>query len=266
MRESQIKEEPDKNAHCFTGEDTGYTEKIWLLASEYDCCKIGENFLYQTPEKNRLLWFLRVLLIVVWVTIIVFFVLHRKDLTPSAVIEFTPANPLLAAIVMLLLFALKSVSIVIYSGILYTANGLLFPLPLAIMLNVLGTAIMVTIPYLFGRRSGASAARHIISKYPKAEQFNEFRKKNDFLFVLLVRLVRLLPYDVVSLYMGAVSIEYKKYLLGSLLGILPSTITFAAMGMGIADNRSLQFVIALFIELLCVAVSVLIYRRKRELK
>lgn len=32
-----------------------------------------------------------------------------------------------------------------------------------------------------------------------------------------------LPCDVGSLYMGAVHVEYKKYLLGSLLGMNPNT-------------------------------------------
>lgn len=109
---------------------------------------------------------------------------------------------------MLALFALKSLSIVIYSGVLYAANGILFPLPVAILLNLIGTVIMVTVPYQIGRRTGASAVDDIRAKYPKTEAIHSLRAKNDFLFSFLVRMVRL-PSDVASLYMGAVHVEYK---------------------------------------------------------
>ena len=145
---------------------------------------------------------------------------------------------------MLALFALKSLSIVIYSGLLYAANGILFPLPVAILLNLIGTVIMVSLPYQIGRRTGTSAVDEIRAKYPKAEAIHDLRAKNDFLFSFLVRMVRL-PSDVVSLYMGAVQVEYKEYLLGSLLGLLPHTITFPIMGMNIGEIHSPKFLIVL---------------------
>ena len=166
-----------------------------------------------------------VVLGLIWVGIIVICFLHRKELSAEEIARYTPGNPWLAGIVMLALFALKSLSIVIYSGVLYAANGILFPLPVAILLNLIGTVIMVTLPYQIGRRTGASAVDDIRAKYPKTEAIHSLRAKNDFLFSFLVRMVRL-PSDVASLYMGAVHVEYKKYLLGSLLGLLPHTITY----------------------------------------
>ena len=164
---------------------------------------------------------------------------------------------------MLALFALKSLSIVIYSGLLYAANGILFPLPVAIVLNLIGTVIMVSLPYQIGRRTGASAVDEIRSKYPKAEAIHDLRAKNDFLFSFLVRMVRL-PSDVASLYMGAVHVEYKKYLLGSLLGMLPHAITYPIMGMSIQDIRSPQFMISLSAEIAYILVTSAVYTLYRK--
>ena len=102
-----------------------------------------------------------VVLGLIWVGIIVICFLHRKELSAEEIARYTPGNPWLAGIVMLALFALKSLSIVIYSGVLYAANGILFPLPVAILLNLIGTVIMVTLPYQIGRRTGASAVDDI---------------------------------------------------------------------------------------------------------
>lgn len=199
----------------------------------------------------------------IWVGIIAICFHHRKELSAEEIARYTPANPWLAAIVMLALFALKSLSIVIYSGLLYAANGILFPLPVAILLNLIGTVIMVSLPYQIGRRTGTSAVDEIRAKYPKAEAIHDLRAKNDFLFSFLVRMVRL-PSDVVSLYMGAVQVEYKKYLLGSLLGLLPHTITFPIMGMNIGEIHSPKFLISLSAEIAYILVTYAVYKRYRK--
>lgn len=204
-----------------------------------------------------------VVLSLIWVGIIVILFIHREELSVEGIARYMPKNPWLAAIVMLALFALKSLSIVIYSGLLYAANGILFPLPVAIVLNLIGTVIMVSLPYLIGRRTGASAVDEIRAKYPKAEAIRNLRAKNDFLFSFLVRMARL-PSDVVSLYMGAVHVEYKKYLLGSLLGMLPHTITYPIMGMSIRDIRSPQFIISLCAEIAYILVTSAVYTLYRK--
>lgn len=207
-----------------------------------------------------------VVLILIWVGIIAICFIHRKALSAEGIARYTPTNPWLAAIVMLALFAVKSLSIVIYSGLLYAANGILFPLPVAIILNLIGTVIMVSLPYRIGRKTGASAVDEIREKYPRAESIHNMRSQNDFLFSFLARMVRL-PSDVVSLYMGAVNVEYKKYLLGSLMGILPHTITYPIIGMSIQDVRSPEFIISLCAEIayiLITSASYTIYSKRHK--
>ena len=67
-------------------------------------------------------------------------------MTPEAIAASVSGNPWLAAAVLLAMFALKSVSVFFYAGILYAASGILFPLPIAVLVNLCGTAIMTTLP------------------------------------------------------------------------------------------------------------------------
>lgn len=225
------------------------------------------GILEQAPSASRQKKTLRtgcnIVLGLIWVGIIAICLIHRKELSAEGIASYTPKNPWLAAIVMLALFALKSLSIVVYSGLLYAANGMLFPLPAAIAQNLLGTVIMVSLPYQIGRKAGATAVEEIRAKYPKAEAIYNLRAQNDFLFPFLTRMA-CLPSDIVSLYMGAVHVEYKKYLLGSLLGILPQTITFPIMGMSIQNIRSPQFIISLCVEIAYILVSSAIYTIYRK--
>lgn len=140
--------------------------------------------------------------IVLWSVLIIFCAIHRNEMTPEAIAASVSGNPWLAAAVLLAMFALKSVSVFFYAGILYAASGILFPLPIAVLVNLCGTAIMTTLPYCIGRRLGANAVQTVVNKFPKVAILREMRGENDFWFSFLSRANGVLPSDVVSFYMG----------------------------------------------------------------
>ena len=164
----------------------------------------------------------KVILLCVWLVILAVCFVNRDRFSVDGVLRYSPQNPLLAAVFMLLLFALKSLSVFIFSGILFAANGILFPLPAAIALNVLGAAVMVSLPYWLGRRLGKEAVDSVLEKYPKAEALRRMRTGRELSLSFITRAINILPSDILSLYMGATGINYPKYLAGSLLGMLLS--------------------------------------------
>lgn len=200
-----------------------------------------------------------VLMAIVWVAIIVFCLVNRNEFTLEEILNYTPRQPVLAVLLLLVLFAVKSLSIFLYSGFLYVASGILFPLPAAIAVNIAGTAVMVSIPYWLGKKLGSRAVQYILSRYPKASVLHELRSGSDFFFVLIIRLLGVLSADVVSAYMGAVGIKYRDYLPACLLGFLTTCILFPIMGMSISDVRSPQFLIAAGIELAAMLTSCIVF-------
>lgn len=203
----------------------------------------------------------------IWIAIIAVCLLYRDSFTLDGILNGTPQQPLLAALVLLALFALKSLSVFLYSGFLYAASGVLFPLPAAIAVNLAGTAVMCTIPYWLGRKLGGRAVGYICKRFPKADALRELQNGNDFFFVMLVRLLDILPTDVVSAYMGATGVGYWKYLPACLLGLLPPCILFPVMGMSLADRHSPQFFLAAGIQVAIILISCTafhIYRKKHH--
>ncbi len=191
----------------------------------------------------------------IWAALLVVILINRERFSVDEVLRYSPANPALAAMTMLLLFALKSVSIVIYCGILYAADGILFPLPVAILLNIIGTAIMVTIPYFIGRQSGKDLSQKILSRFPKAGLIKAFRDKNDFIFTLVARSIGFLPCDIVSLYFGACQTNYPKYLAACIVGMLPSIVTLPIIGTNASNIGSPQFIISICVNAFCMLGS-----------
>ena len=221
----------------------------------------------QSPESLSMKKY-QIILILVWAALLLFCLLNKDRFTVDGVLSYTPENAVLSAAFMMFLFALKSISVFIFSGILFAANGILFPLPAAILLNVLGAAVMVSLPYWLGRRLGGDVVGRIVEKYPKAAAFRQLQTGHELLFSFIARAVNILPSDIVSLYMGAMGISYRKYLPGSILGILQSLITFPNKGMNIANTGSPAVLWSNGIQAAVSAVSIggfwLVRRKKKD--
>ena len=86
-------------------------------------------------KQNILNIFGKVIGIGLWAALIVVCIVNRDKITAEGIVGLVPQNSWLSAIILLMLFAVKSVSVVIYSGILYAASGILFSLPIAIIIE-----------------------------------------------------------------------------------------------------------------------------------
>lgn len=209
----------------------------------------------------------KAVILCVWLVVLGICFLHRDWFSVEHVLQASPRSMLLAAVFLLALFALKSVSVFIYSGILFIASGIIFPLPLAILVNFLGAAVMVSLPYWLGRRMGGELIESIVRKYPKTEVLRQAQMENQLFLSFITRAVNILPSDVLSLYMGASGIHYGRYLLGSIGGMLLTIVTFPVIGSSITDPASPLFVASVAIQAAVTAASLAgygLYLRKKK--
>jgi len=168
---------------------------------------------------------------------------------------------------MLILFALKGVTVVVYGGVLYAASGILFPLPVAICVNLAGTALMTSVPFFIGKKAGAELLDHLLQKNKRLELLRDAPKQNEWLFSFAVRMIGLLPGDLVGMYSGVCGFTYFHYICGTLAGMFPSIITFSAMGMSAHDVSSPTFLISVGCEILLIVLSLVVFilwRRKKH--
>ena len=177
------------------------------------------------------------------------FIVFRSHVTLDAILSFTPKNLYIAALVFLGLFALKSVTVVFYLKLLYVAVGVVFPLPAALAVNLLGTAVELTIPYVEGAVGGKKALGALLERRPKLKKVRDLRAKNNFEFSALLRAAGVLPADPLSIYMGASGMDYASCLFGGLVGMLPSLVITTVMGVSAENPGSPAFIIssALFV-------------------
>lgn len=212
--------------------------------------------------------FLQISPLLVMILITILLLASGEEITVETILDFTPKKKLPAILMLLLLFALKSMSVVFPMIVLYIASGIMFPLPLALLVNCIGACIVVTIPYCIGRYSGSGMITKLRQKYSKIDTLQQFQQKHDFYFVYMVRAAGGLPGDIVSMYMGASSIPYLPYLGGCLAGMFLKLCLQTIMGTAIHDPTSPEFWASILWQILLVAASVsggsLYYKRKKK--
>lgn len=210
----------------------------------------------------------RLLAVLFWIFLVLICWSRREHLTIEGILNFTPEKPAAAVMVMLGLFLLKSITFVIYGNILYAASGILFALPAAVLLNIVGSAIMASVPYYMGRKAGAGFLNSLTSKHPKLSVLKDVPQKHPLSSSVMIRLLGLLPGDLVSMYFGAGSASYWRYLAGTLIGLFPSIVIFSVMGMSAGDITSPAFWISVAAEIILVLTSfiILICIRKKSQK
>ncbi len=228
------------------------------------------NKTVKRPAKDILFTLLRIVPLLFCIALFVAYLLTEQDITAQSITDYAPANPWLAAAFLLLLYAVKSLSIVFPLIVLNIAGGFLFPPATAILVNVLGVLIELTIPYWVGRGSRRSTAGRLTRKYPKLLDAVSFQQGNALFLSFFLRIISCLPGDAVSMYLGAIRLPFSKYLLGSFLGTLPGTITATLIGTSVDDPSSPIFWISVVLTVTIAAVSFLAYffvkRKKKQEK
>lgn len=207
-------------------------------------------------------------MLTVWLIIILICFLFRHKINVESIYALIPDASLTSALVLLLLFAAKSLSVVFYSGILYAVSGLIFPLPLALLINVAGSVIMISIPYCIGKKAGSGLLSGLIEKNPKLALLRDIQNESQILSCALARLVHVLPSDPVSMYFGASGVSPLLHIIGSLIGLAPMYVCFTFMGISLDDPTSPLFIISVAAQIIFILLSLplyrYIYKRKKQ--
>ncbi len=222
-------------------------------------------------EKKTTVFLKRVLqiapLVMIGVCVLIYFLFFR-GVTVEDILEFTPENLWLAALVMVGLFSLKSLSMFFPMLILIAATGSIFPsFVSAILVNSIGVAAMLLIPYAIGRFAEKEFVQGLINKNKNADKLREIQSENEFFIAYFLRVINILPCDVVSMFLGATGFGFVKYLIGSFAGVLPGMIATTLIGANINDPSSPVFWIAVGAEIVFAVASTLayyLYKKKKK--
>ncbi len=191
----------------------------------------------------------------------------NEDPTVENILSSMPDSMFLSALFLMGMYALKSLSVVFPIIVLQVAAGLMFPLWAALLLNILGTTVAYTIPYITGRFSGSAATEKLMRKYPKVKEIVDMQHSSSWFPSFILRSVSCLPADIISMCLGSVKVPYIPYVVASVVGTLPGLIPATTAGMSILDPTSAVFIFSVILTVLTSVLSIILYwiiRRKKH--
>lgn len=218
-------------------------------------------------KKQEIMKLSKLLAVLMWVSLVVLLFTFRAQISVETITSFAPQQPALSVLAILLLYMFNTLSIVFPLKLVQLAAGMLFSIPLAIAVNLAGIAVSSAVGYAMGAFIGRDAAESLIQKNPRLSKLIAKQNNDVLFFAFFLRSLVFLPLDVVSMYFGAAKSDFRKYMAGSLLGMLPNTIISSAMGNRITDPSSSAFLLACTFFLLISVISVIwyiLYLRRRN--
>ncbi|SHJ87451.1 Uncharacterized membrane protein YdjX, TVP38/TMEM64 family, SNARE-associated domain [Anaerobranca californiensis DSM 14826] len=158
-------------------------------------------------------------------------------------------------VIALSLYAIKSVLFFIPIPVLYISVGMFFPLYIAIIVNLLGVTLEITLTFFYGRFLGKDFVEKVTDKSAKLRKGIELNQQNDFIITFFLRMI---PFgiELVSLVLGASGNYYHRYIIASLMGITPKLIVFSVIGNAITNSLNIGSILLFTIAILIWGIFV----------
>ena len=181
-------------------------------------------------------------------------------LTVRQALQWAQDRPVLCAAVLLSLFVIKGFSVVIPHAGLCAAAGLVFSMPVAVLLNSIGTLLCLCVSYAIGYFTKTTTLEQKLDRHPKLKHYFVNARTFGFGFSYTLHVLGLST-EVLGVLFGMMRLAFWKYMLSSFLAIAPGMICFTILG------AELSFRSPLFWVLLggdCIIIlSCLLYTRRR---
>lgn len=181
----------------------------------------------------------------------------RHPITAEDFLNWKPENLYLAAVILLLAYAVKSMLVFVPLLMLQILMGHLYPREIAFALNLLGLVVVMTVPYFIGRKLGRPRMERLLDKYPKLRGILNVQQENSLALCFMLRACAVPPADIVTMYLGASGMGYRANLIGGVLGSLPAMVLTTFLGENIRDPSSPAFWKALAMNAAWIALSAL---------
>ncbi|GAB2210284.1 hypothetical protein Droror1_Dr00015547 [Drosera rotundifolia] len=144
--------------------------------------------------------------------------------------DLGPWGPLVLAVAYVPLTVLA-----VPASILTLGGGYLYGLPVGFVADSFGATLGASAAFLLGRTIGRSFVLSKIKDYPKFRAVAIAIQRSGFKIVLLLRLVPLLPFNILNYLLSVTPVALWEYALASWLGMMPITFALVYVGTTLKD-------------------------------
>lgn len=147
--------------------------------------------------------------------------------------------------------------------ILVIAAGLIFGLLKGTIYTILGAFFNIIAMYFISKYLGRESFKTFINKRVKKSVRDKLETKNQTILLeifFVLRLIPLVSYNLINYLAGLTEVNFEKYLITSILGILPGVIVFINIGEKALNIHSIEFLYSIVFMLVLIVISLIIFR------
>ncbi len=151
--------------------------------------------------------------------------------------------------------------------VLSAVGGLLFGIVWGTCLVLIVATGSAFVPFYMARRLGRDWVESKLEGKKLDEIYQQSAGSRGFVFVMLMRLIPVLPWEVQNYVAGLTKVSPLTFIAGTMLGIIPGSFSLVFLGAAATDPTSWQFVAAVALKIVTALIPVVaIYVRSRRSK
>ncbi len=144
--------------------------------------------------------------------------------------EYISGGTLTVALIIIAFTTIKSFALIFPPAVIFAISGILFEnMWVAVLVNFIGVAIGMVLPYYLGKFTGKDMLDTLKARFPKIKKLDDFAGKNEFMVVYVVKASGVVPSDLMNVIYGAMNVNFWKFFIASNLGMLPFNILFTLL-------------------------------------
>lgn len=216
------------------------------------------------PDKKMFFKYLPTFLMLLLMLCGVVYVLSAGAPKVEEILDFIHAHETLTILILLGLFALKGASAILLYSVLTTVTGLLFDFLPALLINLAGTVVCVTIPYLAGRVAKREDILKKLRANKKLCKYYTEGRMGLFPLCFVLRTVGVQS-EILGLLFGNLGMPYLPFLAASLLGMFSTLLSYTVLGTTVSRLSPISLLF-FALDTAILVVTVLLYRKKLKEK
>ncbi|ATB68971.1 membrane protein [Sulfurospirillum diekertiae] len=193
------------------------------------------------------------------------FVFYKNGVLSYAQVEsiktFVLGFGIYAPLIFIALFTLAPL-IFFPDGILALAGGLIFGFAWGSFYIILGALCGGTLSFYLARLYSHKMREKLA--HEKLIHFQKSVQKHGFVMILLLRLVPLVPFNIISYSAGFSTIRYRDFFFATLLGMMPGVLVYANIGAQSLSFGSQEFYLSVVLLVVLVVVSMVLKHRVKK--
>ncbi|KIQ94283.1 TVP38/TMEM64 family inner membrane protein ydjZ [Anoxybacillus thermarum] len=184
--------------------------------------------------------------------------IHMK---PQTIREWILSFGVLAPLVFIGLYTVRPF-LFFPASILSLAAGLAFGAWWGTIFTVIGATLGASLSFFVAKKFGERVIQESWKK--KTIKLQAQLKKNGFMYVLLLRLIPIFPFDFISYLAGIVNVKFTHFLFATWIGIIPGTFAYNFLGSSFASGNRIIIIIAVIVFLIISFVPIMTNAKLRQ--